>query len=252
MNEQAKISAVIVEDMPEVRAGLRTLVEKHCPQVAITGEAESVVSGAKLIRSARPDLVFLDIEMPDGSGFDLLDIIDEPVQIIFTTAIDSYAARAFRYAAVDYLLKPVDPEQLMAAVERARQTGPLRKHQVEIMSEVMRGGRLDRIALHTQDRIHIVDVSTIIRCEADGNYTRFFISNKSPILVSRTLKDFDQLLSEAAFLRVHQSHLVNVKHVGEYVKTDGVYLVMKDGTKVPVSVRKRHEVLQRLDQLRPA
>lgn len=245
------MKAILIEDIPAVRAELRRLLELHCPQVEIMGEAESVVSGAKLMKQTAPDLLFLDIELPDGTGFDILDMVSHPVQVIFTTAVDAYAVQAFRYAAIDYLLKPIDPDQLIAAVTRANEREPLAEKQKSILSQALNGRPLKRMALHTQDRIHIIDVDRIRRCEADGNYTRFFIKEKSPILVAKTLKEFDRMLQEAGFLRVHQSHLVNLAEVAEYVKTDGVYLVMRDGGKVPVSVRKRSEVLERLDQLRP-
>ena len=246
------MTAVIIEDIPEVRAVMQKLIAEICPEIEIVGEGDSVVSGARILKTVKPNLVFLDIELPDGNGFDLLDIIGDPVQVIFTTASDTYAVQAFRYAAIDYLLKPIDPDQLRAAVDRALASGPLEEQQLSILSQALQERTMDRIALHTSDRIHIIDISSITRCEADGNYTRFFIQEKKPILVAKTLKEFDKLLVGAGFLRVHQSHLVHLAHVGEYVKTDGVYLVMKDGVKVPVSFRKRHDVLQRLDQMRPA
>ncbi|MDX1409337.1 MAG: LytTR family DNA-binding domain-containing protein [Saprospiraceae bacterium] len=251
MEAKHQVTAVIVEDMPEVLHALRELIADHCPEVELLGTADSVVSGARLLASVHPQLVFLDIELPDGSGFDLLDITNEPVRVIFTTASDAHAVRAFRYAAIDYLLKPIDPEGLVAAVSRARNTPPPQASQLNVLSQALNQDQPERIALHTSDRVHIVEISSIMRCAADGNYTHFYLSEGRPVLVARTLKEYDKLLSTAGFLRVHQSHLVNIRHVREYVKTDGVYLVMKDGAKVPVSVRKRHEVLRHLDGLRP-
>ena len=245
------MSAIIVEDLPEVRAALQDQIGSHCSDVLVAGTADSVVSGARLISQTKPDLVFLDIELPDGSGFDLLDIISHPVRVIFTTASDAHAVRAFRYAAVDYLLKPIDADELVAAVDRARAPFPTQKAQLSILSQALQHRQPERIALHTSDRVHIVALSAIIRCAADGNYTYFHLDDQRPILVARTLKEYDKMLSGAGFLRVHQSHLVNLAKVREYVKTDGVYLVMQDGAKVPVSVRKRQEVLERLNQLRP-
>jgi two-component system LytT family response regulator len=189
------------------------------------------------------------VELPDGTGFDVIDMIDFPVKVIFVTGSDSHAIRAFRYAALDYLLKPVDPTDLVAAVERAKQSTAVDEERLNIYKSTAHVEKIpDRIALHTTDKIQFIDINDIIRCMADGNYTRFYLKGNVTLLVARTLKDYDNLLSGAGFLRVHQSHLVNLKYIKEYIKSDGGYLVMQDGTKVPISTRKKAEVLDGLDK----
>ena len=239
--------AIIVEDIPDVREALKTALQNHLPEIELLGEADSVVSGAKLVREKRPDLLFLDIELPDGTGFDLLDLVDHEMQVIFTTGSEEYALKAFQYAAVHYLLKPVDPEALKAAVERL-QVNPQGQERYTVLAESLTESVPSRIALHTSDKIHIVQVADIVRCEADGNYTLFYILGHKPILITRTLKEYDKLLSAAGFVRVHQSHLVQLSQIREVVKTDGTYLIMKDGSKVPISVRKRQAVLESLEE----
>jgi len=242
--------AIVIEDIEEVRQGLKSLISDSCPEVEIVGEADTVVSGAKLIKEVEPDLVFLDIELPDGTGFDILDLADVPVRVIFTTGSDEYAIRAFKYAAIDYLQKPIAREELMSAVTRAHKSGPVEAQQMGILKNTLTSDKVpERIALHTMDKIHLISVADIIRCEADGNYTMFYIKNRAALLVAKTLKEYDKLLSGDSFMRVHQSHLVNIEEIREYVKTDGGYLVMNDGNDVSVSTRKRPDVLRQLDRI---
>jgi two-component system LytT family response regulator len=240
--------AIIVEDVEEMRQALERRLAMSFPDIQIVGMAESVVQGARAVKALSPDLVFLDIELPDGTGFDLLDIIEQPVKVIFTTGSDEHAIRAFRYAAIDYLLKPFTNDELVEAVDRASKTSPLETEQKGILSEAMKGSAPKRIALHTSDKIIFVDVKDIVRCEADGNYTHVHVLGKPVVLVARTLKDYDTMLNDKGFFRVHQSHLVNILAVSEFVKTDGGYLVLKNGTKVPVSTRKRQSVLEWLER----
>ena len=220
------------------------------PEVEIVGEADGVVQGAKLLRNAQPDLLLLDIQMGDGTGFDLLEIVpDLRFQLIFTTAHDEHAIRAFRFAAVDYLLKPIDPEELRRAMERAKKLlaiAPATQAQLPVLREHFQKEKPKTIALHTAEKIHIARLAEILRMEADGNYTEVHFSNGQKLLLTKTLKDFSTILEETGFLRVHQSHLVNFEHIREFIKTDGGYIVMADGAKVPVAVRKRAEVVERL------
>jgi two-component system LytT family response regulator len=245
------MKAIIVEDHPDIAEELTKLVGRHCPGIQLGGTASTVVAAAKLARETNPGLIFLDVELPDGTGFDLLDILDKPVKVIFITGSDTYAIRAFRYAAIDYLLKPVDPNDLIDAVNRAKTETELDQDRLAIYrASVKESEKIpDRIALHTSDKIHFVRTQDIVRCMADGNYTRFYLQGNHSLLVAKTLKDYDKLLSGADFLRVHQSHLVNMKHVREYVKTDGGYLVLDDGAKIPVSTRKKTDVLDRFGDI---
>lgn len=244
------LKAIIIDDSIEARKALVTEIEDCCPEIELIGQAEGVVSGAKLIRSVNPDLIFLDIQMNDGSGFDLLELIGNiTFKVIFTTASDEYAVKAFKYSAVDYLLKPIDPDELVSAVKKAE-----RGNQKENLNLLMENAKntnkpVRKLALNTLDKLHIVNISDIVRCESDVNYTQFFFSNGNKLLVTKTLKDFEDLLSEHQFIRVHQSHLVNVNFIKEFVKGDGGYLVMTDKTSVPVSTRKRNTVVEMLNSL---
>jgi len=242
------MKAIIVDDLSDARLAIRADVEAYCPQIEIIGEADGVISGAKLIKEVNPDLVFLDIQMQDGSGFDLLEITGtDSFKVIFTTASDEYAIKAFKFSAVDYLMKPIDPDELVVAVEKALQNP--RNGSIEVLQESIKDGSTKRIALNTQEKILIKEVSEIIRCESNVNYTMFHFSDKSRLLVTRTLKEYDELLTPHDFLRVHQSHLINSKFVKEYIKSDGGYLVLKEGSTVPVSTRRKSVVMDMIAKL---
>lgn len=244
--------AVIIDDIKESRGSLRADLETYCPEIEIIGEADSVVSGTKLLKSCKPQLVFLDIQLGDGSGFDILEFIGKvDFNIIFTTASDAYAVKAFRFSAIDYLMKPIDPEQLIAAVKKASETKKTSSESIELLMENTKQNHkpIRRLALNTLDKIHIVNIADIVRCEADVNYTTFFFNDKSKLLVTKTLKEFEDLLKDHSFLRVHQSHLVNTNFIREFVKGDGGYLVMSEGSNVPVSTRKRNAVVEALNAL---
>jgi two-component system LytT family response regulator len=241
--------AYIIEDMLPAIAVLEADLATYCPEVQVIGVAHSVVSAAKLLRQRLPDLIFLDILLGDGTGFDLLEIFPGlDARIIFVTASDEFALRAFRYAAVDYLLKPIEPEQLKSAVQRAQKQLSGTRESLSVLQEAI--ARPDvlpsRISLHTQERILVVEVDQIVRCEADDNNTRFLLASGEKVFVTRTLKHFEQLLEGHGFMRVHQSHLVNFRYVRGLEKKEGGYLLLKNGDTIPVSVRKKAEVLARL------
>ena len=245
-------TAIIIDDMKLARATLRLEISDTLPGIQIIGEADGVVQGIKLAKDTKPDIVFLDIEMQDGDGFDVLDILtDLNSKVIFVTASNEYAIKAFQYAAVDYIMKPVDPDLLRKAVEKVIKQGKTQKEQILLVKEQMKGDNKPstKLALHTSDKIQIVDFSEIIRLEAMGNYTTFYLQDVSKVLVTRTLKEYDRLLSPSGFLRVHQSHLINLEYVAAYVKSDGGYISMKDKSHVPVSVRKKPKVTEILSSL---
>ena len=247
------ITAVIIDDMPQAIETLTEDLAAYCPQIKLIGTADGVVSGAKLLRQNSPQVVFLDIELQDGTGFDILELLpDLTAQVIFTTASDAFAIKAFRFSAVDYLLKPIDPDELQTAVAKIEgvSKGSDSKDNLSLLLDTVKSGSVpQRLALHTLEKIHIVNIPDIIRCESSGNYTHFYFSDGSKLLVTRTLKEFDQMLQEHRFARVHQSHLINVDHIKEYVKLDGGYLVMRDGTRVGVSTRKKPMVMKLLGEL---
>ena len=249
------ISAVIIDDMPAAIANLKADLEAYCPAVRVVGTAEGVVSGAKLLRQQAPDILFLDIQLQDGTGFDLLEILPaKNYRVIFTTASDAFAIKAFRYSAVDYLLKPVDPDDLVAAVAKIKaqlhRGLPESAAGMDLLLDTVKKRELPRrLALHTQEKILVAEIADIVRCESTGNYTHFYFTDGSKLLVTKTLKEYDKLLHEHRFVRVHQSHLINTALIQAYVKTEGGYLRMRDGSEVPVSVRKKPEVIRLLERL---
>ena len=246
------IKAIIIDDIEQARITLKKDLEVYARDVVVIGEAGGVVEGAKLLKSQQPDVLFLDIQMQDGSGFDLLDILKEiPFKIIFITASDAHAIKAFRYAAIDYLLKPVDPDELTAALDKYRKEKLNENDKYRLLNDTLKNHHKpnSRLALHTQDKIHIVNISDIVRCESNVNYTEFYFNGGKKLLVTKTLKEFEDLLSDQGFYRVHQSHLINTKYIKEFVKTDGGYILMNDGSNVPVSTRKRPDVIKMLEEL---
>lgn len=246
------IQAVLIDDIEQARITFKKDLDVYAPDVEIIGEAAGVVEGAKLLKQVQPDILFLDIQMQDGSGFDLLDILPEiNFKIIFITASDAHAIKAFRYAAIDYLLKPVDPDELKESLDKFRKHQPDEREKYKLLNDSLKNANKphERLALHAQDKIHIVTIADIMRCESNVNYTEFFFRDSKRIVVSKTLKDFEDILSDQGFYRVHQSHLVNTKMIKEFVKTEGGHLIMLDGKMVPVSTRKRADVVKMLDEL---
>lgn len=243
------MKAVIIDDAESARNSLRSDLASYVPEVDVIGEADGVISGAKLLRKVNPDLVFLDIHMQDGDGFDLLEILDQKsFSVIFTTASDAHAIRAFKFSAVDYLLKPIDVDELVKAIDKCRFSAS--SDRMSLLRESLEesaSGTLTKLALSTQDRVKIVEINEIVRCESDVNYTRFYFTRDKPLLVTKTLKEYDNLLTPNGFVRVHQSHLVNAGHIKEFVKADGGHLNLSDGSYVPVSTRRKSEVLKLLE-----
>jgi two-component system, LytTR family, response regulator len=242
--------ALIIDDIDNSRATLLHDLEEYCPQITVVGQADSVKSALLAIQEKKPDVVFLDIQMGDGTGFDLLNQIRKiDFRIIFTTALDSYGIKAIKFSAVDYLLKPIDPDELVKAVARLDQNPKniSTSDNISLLLENMRqniGPGNKRIALNSIEKVHLVYISDIIRCESQGAYTIFYLKNKEQILATKNLKEFEQLLEEHSFIRVHHSHLINFAYLKEYIKKDGGYAVMIDKSEVPVSFRKRNNLLE--------
>ncbi len=244
-------TAIIIDDLRLARASLRAEIEDHCPEIELLGEADGVVSGAKLIRDTKPDLIFLDIEMNDGNGFDLLDILPEVnSKVIFVTASQDFAIKAFQYAAVDYLLKPVDPQLLKSAIAKHSEKNAQSGDQLAILKEQHQSNNTpSRIVLQTAEEIKVAKIIDIIRCESMGNYTQFYFSDKTKLLVTKTLKEYDELLSNRGFVRCHQSHLINLDYVKSYIKSDGGYIMLTNDQHIPVSVRKKPEIIKLLKRM---
>lgn len=242
--KEEKIRALIVDDEENARFALREMLQQFCPQVHVLAEADGVATATDLAREIEFDVVFLDIQMMDGSGFDFLKQMDQiNFEVIFTTAYDQFAIKAIKYSALDYLLKPLDTDELIASVDKVQGRKGQRKEQIDVLINNLKEEEKQKLVLSTSEGMHIVDIKNIIRCEADDYYTRFFLVDKRMIMVSKTLKDSGELLTAHDFVRSHRSHLVNMDYVKKYVKSDGGYLELKDGSQIPVSRRKKELIL---------
>jgi two-component system LytT family response regulator len=245
------IRTVLVDDENNSIKVLQKLLQEYCPQVTVVGTADGVEAGADLICSARPDLVFLDIEMAQGNAFDLLNQL-QPLsfQVIFVTAFDNYALRAFKYSAVDYLLKPVNIRDLCTAVERVsdkfQEKNALGK-MTTLLENLSGVQQLDqKVAIPTLNGFLFITLREIIRLEAKGTYTIIYITNKEKITSTRYIKEYEDLLPEAFFCRIHSSHIINMHKIQKYQKGRGGYLTMEDDSTIEVAARRRNEFMQRL------
>ncbi|RLD51883.1 MAG: DNA-binding response regulator [Bacteroidetes bacterium] len=244
--------AAVIDDEANARKNLITIINNYCDDINIVGQAENVKSGQKLILNKKPDIVFLDIEMPDGTGFDLLEKIPKRnFSLIFTTGHNDFALKAFQFNAVDYILKPVDIEDVINAVNKAKQIQKpeLSEKIIKQLLISVKEKTNKKIILKTAETVFIVKVEEIIRCESDRGYTTFFIKDGKKIVISKNLKEYELLLKDFNFFRTHNSHLVNLNYVKQFQKTDGGQLIMKDNSKIPVSVRKKEAVLYKLENL---
>ncbi len=246
------MKAIIVDDEPKSREVLKTLLERFCPVVSVIGSAANVDDAKKLISALQPELVFLDVEMPGGNGFSLLDEIDRnDFEIIFVTSYGHYAIPALRYSAIDYLLKPVEIVELKNAVlrveERLEKKNDLKLNYRELNQNLSVPASQQRIAIHGVNEIRFIAAKDIIRLEGDNNYTFIFTSTSAKYHTSKTLKDYEELLQALPnFVRVHKSHMVNLDHLTKFMKDDGGYIIMSDGSQVEVSRRKKQDLLDRL------
>ena len=246
------LKAIIVDDEEKNREGLARMIDQFCHDVAVVGKAESASAAKKAIQEHQPDLVFLDIEMPGGNGFSLLEEMPNPnFQVIFTTAHADYAIKAIKFAALDYLLKPININELKTAVEKAiinmnaAQDGSLLKKKIEVLKDNRKneGFDFEKIALPTSDGIDFYEIREIVRCEADRAYCKFHMLNGQKVVVSKPLKEFEDLLEECNFFRVHKSNMINLNQIKKYVKGKGGYLILSDDSHVDVSVRRKEALM---------
>ncbi|MGG6232020.1 LytR/AlgR family response regulator transcription factor [Tenacibaculum sp. SDUM215027] len=247
-----KLTAILVDDMPTALNMLQNDLTQFHTEIEIIGTAKSVVEASKVLRKQQPDILFLDIMLGDGTGFDVLEIHPNlSSKIIFVTASDEYAIKAFKFAAIDYVLKPYSNDDLTNAISKAKNQIKPDKEQLTVLQQSITkpNQRPKKISLNTSDKIMVVNLDDIVRCQSDNNYTEFFMNDGQKILVGKTLKHFADMLKEYDFLRVHQSHLINIQFIKEFIKSDGGYLVLKNKTTVPVSVRKKNEVISVLEKM---
>ena len=251
------IRVVIIDDEENSRETLRGKLDLFCPEVEVAAEAGSVQDGLEAITSENPDAVFLDIQLAGESGFDILEEIRDNdsihPEIIFVTAHNEFAIKAIKFSALDYLLKPIDPEELVKAVRKVEESKglPKKASNINVLVENIRqaSDSPKKIVVPTSDGMHVIKLSDIIRLESSSNYTTFHLNNQKSLLASKTLKEFDNMLSGYNFQRIHKSHLVNMNYLKRYVQTDGGYLILEDGSKIPVANRKKEQLLNTLRNL---
>ena len=246
------MQAIIVDDEGNNVENLTLLLGKYCPEITVAATAKNAEEARKCISAFQPDLVFLDIQMPGENGFDLLkSLTSYSFELIFVTGFDKYGIQAIKFSAIDYLLKPIDYQELILAVNRAREKYLQKRQnlQLENLMKILQQNqqRADhRIALPSAKETRFVKTTQIIRCEAENNYTIFYLQNTEKILVSRPMFEFNELLAEYGFIRCHNSHLVNKTFVRSWIKEDSGYLLMDDGVQVPVSRLKKDLIKQAL------
>lgn len=244
----SKLKAIIVEDEELSRETLRNYLTKYCPDVSIAGEAANIIEGKQLIEKLKPDVVFLDVEMPYGNAFDLLEQFSEiTFETIFVTAYSNYAIQALNLSAAYYLLKPVDIDELVKAVNKIKETLENNKNLVHtrilIENVKIENKQLHKIVLPLIDGFEVIRVNEIIRCEANDNFTVFHLNNNRKVMICRTLKHYEDILSEYDFIRVHKSHLVNFQYIKQYKKGKGGQVIMSDGKEVELSPNRKQEFL---------
>jgi two-component system, LytTR family, response regulator len=247
------LRTIIIDDEAHQRLTIEKMVTRYCPAMDIVAQAEGVRTGVEAIKKHKPDLILLDIKMDDGTGFDLLDQL-QPIdfKVIFITAFDQYAVKAFKFSALDYLLKPIDPDELVQAVDKAReiiqndfvtQLENLREH-LSMENKTIR-----RIIIKTFDNIHLVPVNEILYCESDSSYTTINLVNQSRIIASAYLKDYEEILSDSGFFRVHKSYLINLRLIRRFEKAEGGYVILEGDIRIPVASRKREQLLEMFERL---
>jgi len=250
-----KLRTIIVDDEQDAVNFISTIIGEYCPELEVVGKAHNVAEGIRCINEQKPDLVFLDVEMPNGTGFDLLaSFPQKDFDVVFITAFNHYAIKAIKFSAVDYILKPINISEFIEAVSRVaskRVTAPShREDNLKVLLENLKSALPSRLAIPTSEGMEYVNPKDIIRIEADRSYSWFFFPANRKILVSRHLKEFQDLLSDRYFFRSHNSHLINLKYVRKYVRKDGGYIEMADGSQIPVSRNRKDLFLTHMARFR--
>ena len=244
------MKAVIIEDEKQAINALIQELADNCPEIQVEGYAQTVTDAIKLIEKVKPEIVFLDIQLKDGDGFDLLDALGPyDFKVIFTTAYSEYAVQAIKISALDYLLKPIDSEQLIAAVQKAKESdiATMRVQIQNLIDNQTTNPLKQKIALPTSKGISMHSVDTIVRIQAEGNYSSLYLENDKKIIVAKTLRDFEDSLQSQGFCRIHHSHIINLNHLESYVSKDGGYVILSNRETLPVSKRKKADLLKALN-----
>lgn len=246
------LRTVVVDDEKKGRELLVKVLNNYCNGIDVVGQANSARDAYTIINEQNPDLVFLDIEMPNGTGFDLLKMFEKiSFHVIFTTAYEHYAIKAIKYSALDYLLKPIDIDELQESVAKIHDltnSASDNKHEnIDILISALNNtNQVKKIAIPDQEGVVIIEVKNIIKCQADSNYTLIFLNDGSKVLSTKTLKEYNKLLDEKTFMRVHNSYLININHIKKYIKGDGGQVIMSDDSIVEVSRRRKSSLMEAL------
>ena len=242
---------LVIDDEKPTRDFIKRLIDSYHFGVEVFTDGENVATGVEAIHRLQPDLVILDIQMPDGNGFDVLKSIPvKNFEVIFITAFQEYAIQAIKFSALDYILKPIDSEELKQAIDNALNTITKKtdESQLNVLQHNMQQNSKRKLVLKTQESVHVVEIDDIVRCESDKNYTLFYFMNAKKILVSKTLKDFDTLLAGLTFFRAQQSHLINLNYVERYDRHEGT-IIMKDGSAIPLALARKEQFFEILDAM---
>lgn len=245
------LRAILIDDEPDCLQLLALQIKQYCPGVEVSAQMSSPEEGLQAIRSLHPDIVFLDVEMPRMNGFQLLEQLETiSFSLIFITAYNEFALKAFRFSALDYLLKPLDVSQLVEAVKRAEKRQRIDQGQLDMLRYQIREGKYpSKIAVPFQSGVVFVELSELVYCEADSNYTKLILANGKTHLLSKTLKDVQEVLEERSFLRVHRHYLINLEHIKMYHKGDGSYLVMTGDISIPVAKNQKERLVRKFGWL---
>lgn len=243
-----RIKAILIDDETNALEVMEWLLKTYCPEVDIIGQFQDGELALQHLPALQPDVVFLDVEMPKLNGFEFLEKVKvRNFDVVFTTAYDKFAVRAFKYAALNYLLKPVDPDELIQTIKRiSEDKKSVRQEQMELLFQnlINKDIQPERIALSTTDGVIFAYTKEIVYCKAESNYTTIILENGKKILVAKTLKEIDETLAGKDFFRVHKSFLVNVQHITRFVRGEGGYIVMPDGTQITVARERKDDFMQ--------
>ncbi|MBX2953147.1 MAG: response regulator transcription factor [Leadbetterella sp.] len=247
------LRAIIIDDEPACISILKLQIEKYCPQVSIVAEGLGGGEGLSAIRKHQPDLVFLDIEMPVMNGFQLLENLDADINfsIVFTTAYNDFAVKAFKFSALEYLLKPIDIDELQKAVAKAENKKNIEKQQIELLRQSLYapGRNPDRLALPHATGYIFVEINKIVYCESDSAYTKFYLSTGEKLLITKTLGDVEEVLSLQNFFRIHKQFLVNMSYITQYIKGEGGFVKMTNGAELPIARNRRESFVSLLTRI---